>query len=587
LQEELKAVRHAYFNANNRQEKLRLQKQDKRLRKQIAATINDLLVTKNDQEIVTLSNRIALEKNLLSALEKETEKIEIIKTTDLLGEVVITKTDRKKEKLKAQKALIVLLDKQLKKQQAADNKEAILKVAEQIATFDPYDQNHFANWFEPEWMFGITDGFDVVIGNPPYVQIQKLDKNKKEDLERQCYKTYERTGDIYQLFYEQGIKTLKGGGILCFITSSQWMKANYGRSLRNFFLLKNPIMLILLGPGVFESAIVDTNILILKNSQNKNQLSGAIITEIEKINSIDIQNIEPIPCLNEESWSISALSNQNINNKIKSKGKPINKWDIKINFGIKTGCNEAFIIDDEKRNKLINTDEKSVEIIKPILRGREIEKYFTEWDGMYLINTHNGLKRNSIPPVEITNYAAIKEHLEIFLDKITSRQDQGITPYNLRNCTYLKEFSKEKVIWKRIGSQLRFSYSDSEIYCLDSTCIATGEKIKYLTALLNSKLCNYYLSETAPRTGMGDLIISVQALEPFTVYYPTEKEQIQFEELFDDILQKKKSNQDTTILEHKIDELVFKLYELTYEEVQVVCPDFWLSEAEYETIKIE
>lgn len=167
------------------------------------------------------------------------------------------------------------------------------------------------------------------------------------------------------------------------------------------------------------------------------------------------------------------------------------------------------------------------------------------------------------------------------------RLDQGDTPYNLRNCAYSDEFSKEKIIWKRIGSQLRFSYSDSEIYCLDSTCIATGEKIKYLTALLNSKLCNYQLFETAPKTGVGDLIISVQALEPLLVYYPTNNEQQQIENLLDDILKKKKSNQDTLVLEKEIDVLVYKLYNLNYEEVKIIDKDFWLSKEEYEKYSLD
>jgi adenine-specific DNA-methyltransferase len=160
--------------------------------------------------------------------------------------------------------------------------------------------------------------------------------------------------------------------------------------------------------------------------------------------------------------------------------------------------------------------------------------------------------------------------------------------YALQRCaaTYKEEFSKEKVIWKRIGSQLRFSYSDSEIYCLDSTCILTGEKVKYLTALLNSKLCNYQLFETAPRTGMGDLIISVQALEPLLVYYPTDKEQKKIESIVDEILKRKKANQDTTDLEREIDVLVYKLYELTYDEVKIIDKDFWLSEEEYAKVKM-
>ena len=197
------------------------------------------------------------------------------------------------------------------------------------------------------------------------------------------------------------------------------------------------------------------------------------------------------------------------------------------------------------------------------------------------------IKIKKITAVDVSKYPAIRRHLVSFRKKVIDRQDQGDTPYNLRNCAYLREFVKEKIIWKRIGSNLRFSYSNEEIFCLDSTCIATGEKTKYLTALLNSSLCNYQLFENAPKTGMGDLIISVQALEPLMVYYPTDKEEKIIVELVDQILKLKKSNKDTTDLERRIDIIVYKFYDLTYSEAKIVDPEFWLSEEEYNNYKVE
>ncbi len=144
--------------------------------------------------------------------------------------------------------------------------------------------------------------------------------------------------------------------------------------------------------------------------------------------------------------------------------------------------------------------------------------------------------------------------------------------WNSRYNWLFLEFKKEKIIWKRIGSDLRFSYSNEEIYSLDSTCLATGEKIKYLTALLNSKVCNYQLNEYAPKTGMGDLIISVQALEPLFVYYPNERDEKKVVDILNIILDKlaKDSNADITNLEDKIDLIVYKLYDLTFEETCII-----------------
>ena len=439
--------------------------------------------------------------------------------------------------------------------------------------FDPFSHKSHS-WFDPWWMFGIKDGFDIVIGNPPYVQMQKESGKLSELLKFEGYKTYERTGDLYAIFYELGFKILKQNGIHCFITSSQWMKANYGKSLRKLFLTKNPLKLIALGPSAFENAVVDTNILIAQNSDNLNKLLGAVILNKEETENLNTLVFIPMSYVNEDAWTIIGVTAQEIKRIIQEKGKPLSDWEVKINFGIKTGFNEAFIIDEEKKKELIKQDAKTEEIIKPILRGREVEKYYTEWDGGYLINTHNGVKNRNIKGIDVSQYLVIKKHLDLYQEQLISRADQGNTFYNLRNCAYLDEFKKEKIIWKRIGSKLRFSYSDKEMYCLDSTCIATGEKIKYLTALLNSKLCQYQLFETAPKTGMGDLIISVQALEPLIVYYPNVEEQKQFETLVDYLiyLHNKETTHilshtdNTRIASHFEDILNMMVYELYFEE---------------------
>lgn len=464
-------------------------------------------------------------------------------------------------------------------------------VSQKLEHWNPFDDSQPSPFFSPLWMFGIEEGFDVVIGNPPYVQMQKNKGQLSEQLKNAGYATFERTGDIYALFYELGFKILRTRGIHAFITSSQWLKAAYGKSLRKLFLSKNPLRLIALGPGVFESAVVDTNILLAQNQENQQLLSVSTIDQPEQLESLNTLKYHPLPNLTTDRWAIGNEGKQSLNQKIKTKGKPLKEWDIKINFGIKTGYNEAFIIDEEKRKEIIKSDPKSAEIIKPLLRGREVEKYLTEWDGGYLIATFPALNIN------INKYKGVKKYLETFLPKINQTGETFINNLGEQEKTrkktgnqwfetqdqigYYEEFSKEKIIWKRIGSQLRFSYSSSEIHCLDSTCILTGEKNKYLTGILNSNLSKYQLFDSAPKTGMGDLIISVQALEPLLVYYPTNKEQKQIEKLVDTIIKKKQSAQDTLEQERQIDLLVYQFYELTYEEVKIIDPEFWMLEEEY------
>lgn len=446
-------------------------------------------------------------------------------------------------------------------------------------------------------MFGIDKGFDVVIGNPPYVQMQKNNGFLAEQLKSAGYSTYERTGDVYAIFYELGFKVLQKKGVHTFITSSQWLKATYGKSLRKLFLSKNPIKLIALGPGVFESAVVDTNILIARNESNKSKLVGSTVDKPEQLNHLNDLQYHEMPYVTAEKWAIMNDGKQSINEKIKAKSKELSKWNIEIYRGVTTGLNEAFIIDEDTRKEIVKADSKNKELLKPILRGREIEKYYTEWDGGYLISTFPCLH------IEISNYKSLKKYFEGFLPKIKQAGETFVNANGEKEKTrkktlnkwfetsdataYYKHFEKEKIIWKRIGSQLRFSFSEKEMYSLDSTCILTGEKLKYLTALLNSKLCNYQLFETAPKTGMGDLIISVQALEPLLVHYPTDKEEKQIEKLVDEILKKKKANHDTTAIEKEIDVLVYKLYELSYDEVKIIEPAFSLTEKEYANIKFD
>jgi len=444
----------------------------------------------------------------------------------------------------------------------------------------------FKNAFEwrfefPEVLddYGNFIGFDIVIGNPPYIQLQKDGGQLSKALERFNYKTFNRLGDIYMIFYEKGLQLLKERGFLTLITSSQWMKAGYGISLRSFLLEFNNLNLLALGPNIFENATVDTNILVLQKAGNEGILKGSIIKSTEEFNEYSFE-YHQMPYINENSWTILNPIKKSISERITSNGIKLIEWDIKMFRGILTGLNEAFIINESKKDEIVNSDKKSKEIIKPIFRGREIEKYYTKWEGDYLISTFPALKINISDYPGVKNYLQSfgkrieqigEEYIEINGEKVKTRKKTSNKWFETQDqIGFYEEFYKEKVIWKRIGSQLRFTYSDSEIYSLDSTCIATGEKIKYLTALLNSKVCRYQLFEHAPRTGMGDLLISVQAIEPLLVHYPSKETEEQINKLVDQIITNNKEGKDTTALENEIDKLVYELYGLSEEEIEVV-----------------
>ena len=421
-------------------------------------------------------------------------------------------------------------------------------------------------------------GFDIVIGNPPYIQLQK-GGGRLAHLYKNCgYKTYERTGDIYSLFYERGINLLRNCGHLCYITSNKWMRAGYGKSLRVFFLAQNPKLLVDCGPGVFENTTVDVNILIIQKGDRQNHPTGVTLKQQlanHNLAEYIAQNKTPLTRLTEEAWFIGSNAEQQLKDKIARIGKQLKEWNVNIYRGILTGLNEAFIIDTATKERLCKEEPRSSEILRPILRGRDIVRYGYKWAGLWIIASGYDIDLPS-------KYPAIFKHLKQFEAKAKERDDQGLNWWNLRACAYYAEFEKEKVVWKRIGSVLRFGYDKNSIYCQDSTCIMTGKDLKYICAFMNSKLGNGLLFDKAPKTGTGDVIVSVQALNPLLIPPITSENRSiaqQIELLVDKILATNESpgfsaSSEKQIqimqLEVQIDQLVYQLYDLTLEEIAIV-----------------
>ena len=358
---------------------------------------------------------------------------------------------------------------------------------------------------------------------------------------------------------------LKPNGILTYITSNKWMKAAYGKNLRNLFVKKtNPMLLIdFAGQKIFDNATVDVNIIMFSKQKNNGKTTTCLAETgcLNNLSDFVNRNNNKVSFQNDDAWKILNPIEQSIQNKIDTYGTKLIEWDVSIYRGILTGYNEAFIIDGKTKDCLIKSDSKSAELIRPILRGRDIKRYHYDFMDLWLINTHNGVKDMGIPPVSVDDYPAIKNHLDNYYDKLKKRADQGITPYNLRNCIYMDEFSKQKIVWKRIGSLLKFAYDDSGSVTLDSTCIATGKNIKYLAAILNTTLGNY-LFINSPKTGTGDLIISVQAFEPIKIPQISENEMQKFEELYDCIKLCIDKGEDYSKYELELENKTYQLYDI-------------------------
>ena len=257
-----------------------------------------------------------------------------------------------------------------------------------------------------------------------------------------------------------------------------------------------------------------------------------------------------------ESWVILSPIEQSIKRKIEAVGTPLKDWDIQINYGIKTGFNDAFIISTEKRNEILanckDEDERkrTAELIRPILRGRDIKRYGYVDNGLYLINTHNGV-RGRIPRIKIEDYPAIKAHLDQYWDKIEKRADQGDTPYNLRNCAYLDLFFQPHICWKAVGKKLAFAIVEGGVFLTaPASFISGGIYNETILHYLCSSVGAYYIYQNSDTTGAGDIMLNIQSLIQFPIPY--------------DILEAK------GLTLRQINETIYIKYGLSHEEISYI-----------------
>lgn len=367
------------------------------------------------------------------------------------------------------------------------------------------------------------NGFDIVIGNPPYIQLQNNGGELAALYENCKFETFARTGDIYCLFYEKGWQVLRPNGHLCFITSNKWMRAGYGEKTRGFFAAKtNPKYLIdFAGVKIFENATVDTNILIFAKESNEHKTSCAVTDKLNKesVKELSVfveQNKTVCDFANSDSWVILSPIEQSIKRKIEAAGTPLKDWDINIYRGVLTGYNEAFIINTEKRNEILancQTEEerrKTEELIRPILRGRDIKRYGYNWAGLYLIwipwhfplhldNSIQGASEKA-ERAFMVQYPAVYQHLLQYKDKLSARNkaETGIRYewYALQRwgANYWEDFQKPKIVWNRIAAVKQFALVECGIYIQDSMHFIVGDQLHYLCSVLNSKLIQWLLA---------------------------------------------------------------------------------------------
>jgi adenine-specific DNA-methyltransferase len=254
---------------------------------------------------------------------------------------------------------------------------------------------------------------------------------------------------------------------------------------------------------------------------------------------------------------------------MRAQGTPLSEWNLSINYGIKTGFNDAFIVTTEKKDELIAADPKSAEIIRPILRGRDIKRYNYTFANLWLINVHNGIKSKNIPPINIDDYPAIKEHLNIYYSKLSKRADKGDTPYNLRNCVYMNDFYEQKIVWGNLCLSAQFTLADEGYFInAPSPMIVPGNK--YVLAVLNSRLGDWYIRQLGVTRNGGYFEYKPMFVEQLPVPSLPESEQSEYIALVDKVILAKNSGEDSSRLEEEINCLVYELYGLTETEIEFI-----------------
>ena len=381
---------------------------------------------------------------------------------------------------------------------------------------------------------------------------------------------------MYCYFVELSTNLQNRSGTLCYITSNSYLKAEYGFPLRKLLLRQNSLLQIINVEDyqVFDSAIVNSAVLL---SQNK--ISG-FYPECIIVSSIYDGNKPFVTFVDENkyfylqnefdvrSWSLVNRKVLLLKQKIETIGPTFEELKTQIRLGIATGANYALIIDEERKTELISRSKHNEDIIKPILRGRDIFRYYYSEPSLYILLTKNGIDVKA-------EYPNVYDYLNTFDEKFKDRGAQGNHWSNLRACSFFDDFKNEKIIWIELTDKGRFALCNDEIYLLNTAYFLLPPpefSARYLIGILNSKLIQFYLSIIAGTSGMGTL----RWINIYVKQFPVPQKHIDDQQplitIVDQILSLKKSNQnaDISVLETEIDRMVYELYELTKDEIAIV-----------------
>ncbi len=569
LVKQLRGVRHQLFLPKTSDKKKRLQKKDEELRTAIATAAEGLYDENVLEKSKMLESELRRYDQILEGLTEDDfrDVLRQIEDVNLFGEksVSIKKVAGRGSELKKRRNMIAAEIESLKN---ASRKERLLTDIKRLVAWNPFAFNVAETFLDPEWMFGVKEGFDIVIGNPPYISHDKI----PDDTPCDKFKSFEPFADIYCYFYEKGLSLLRQQGLISYITSNSFLRANYGLPLRSFMHCNSTIhsLIDIEGTQVFEAAVVNAVIATFINARedveativNASWDSGTVEEFIEE-NGFSYRQSD----FDMQPWTLVLPENLAVRKTIESKGMSLDKLGAKIRLGLATGDNRAFVLSPVQREMLIEKDPNNDNIIKPVMGGKDIQRY------CHSISWYILLTRNEVNVKQ--DYPTIYQYLDQFGEKFKKRGARGKHWTNLRACAFFDDFKGEKIIWIDLTDKGRFSYSDKEEYLLNSAYFMLPPPnllAKYLLGLLNSSTIQFYMKQIAATSGVGTLRWINNYVKEFPIPVVPKSEQATIAIKVDDILTAKKSDPtaDTSALEAEIDEKVFDLYGLTPEEREIV-----------------
>ena len=490
------------------------------------------------------------------------------------------------------------------KQEIIDNVKQQLREQSINVDFGDLDlsaNDQFTLWHT--WFYDVFSqgGFNIVIANPPYVDAKKL-KSIAPSLRH--YVVFNGTADLYTYFYELALTMLSPKGVLTYITSNKWIRSEYGRNLRKMFLHNNIVQLVDFGRNRLFGATVDSNIIVVKKtSQEKQPLlyyfdentEGSSLKEM-----LDYSHVQDI-CLTEDTWLLKAGENDKIKSKIESHGVPLKDFGVNIYRGILTGFNKAYHINKKQKEEIIGQDPHNKNVIHPLICGSDTQKYSCNSPNVWLIyvpwhfpcQLDESIKGASLKAEKAfkDQYPVLYSHLAQYKEQLSKRNiaETGIRYewYAMQRwgAKYWMDFQKPKIIWQAISKRMAFAYdSKGYYYCDVTTYFMTGKNLKYILAVLNSKLFEYALLKIYLE---GDTFKSKNAIiQKFPVPKVNEDREKPLVDIVDEIVNIKDGNPlaNTSYLEKRANILVYHFYGLTYDEVLIVDPETPITREEYENM---